>query len=512
MSIPSIVEFFTSKDYLGFDKLSPAQAALLRAVYGEEQDAEGCKWVKKCARGKRSTKEYNEVALVCGRRSGKSTLASGIACYEALLGGHEDYLSPGEPAVIAVISASLRQTSIIRRYIGAMLGRSPVLRDYIKNQTADSIELTNGVTIMTLPCSSRSIRGFAFPVVLADEIAYWSLEGYSDSDVDVMNAVRPAQGQFASPKLVMLSTPWIKKGVLWETFNRPRGALVWQARTVDMNPSIPRAFLRKERARDPIAYKREYEGQFTSAINCLFAAADIDRAMRRGYAELPPVPGMQYFGAIDPAFTRDSFTAFAAHCEGGRIIVDKAIEWKPSPSAPVDVNKVTGELAMLCRTYRIRRLWSDQYAAEPLKQVMRRGGVPLKTEVFSAQFKVQAYSSLRYLLAGGGIDLPDHEELRHQLKSVEEVRLPGGGVRIGAPQLRGEHDDLADALALLVQKVVPVSARRQPQRTRWVDYLRGGGPTYKSLGAKGPDYWAERAQMMPAYKRAQSADKDDTPQ
>ncbi|MBW1723295.1 MAG: hypothetical protein JRJ78_14725 [Deltaproteobacteria bacterium] len=490
MTRPDIVKFFRDPRFLNFP-LSPAQAAALKTFYGRSLIPAERRFMQKCLKGVyRPGKEYSEGALICGRRSGKSRLAAGIAIFEALFGGHQKFLAPGEVGTIPVVSASMRQTSVVKGYVSAMLKGSPLLKRHILNETADSVELSNGMTILCLPCSSKSIRGFSFPCVICDEIAYWPLEGFHNADVDVLDAIRPAMATFEKPKLILLSTPWLRRGELWELYKKPRGALVWQAATKLMNPTVSAAFLRRMKERDELAYKREFEARFTSAIAAMFDPEHVERAMSQGYLELEPLPGVRYFGSIDPAFTSDSFAVTIAHLQGGRIIVDLVREWKP----PVDLGRVTGELAELCGRYGLRFLWSDQYAAEPLKQVFAAGGVRIKTEVFTAQFKLRAFGGLRHLLAIGGIELPDHKELRRQLVSCEERRLPGGGVRIGAPSLRGEHDDLADALALLAEKITPLAARpvrRGPVRVG--EACRGRG----RQGQSRADYWLEQFRSMP---------------
>ena len=57
----------------------------------------------------------------------------------------------------------------------------------------NNISLSNGVDILTMPASYRSIRGVTAIAVLADEIAYWfSEEDSRNPDSEILAAVRPA--------------------------------------------------------------------------------------------------------------------------------------------------------------------------------------------------------------------------------------------------------------------------------------------------------------------------------
>ena len=482
---PDIVRFFRDKRFLNFP-LSVGQAASLKVLYGQELDPAEWQAMKRHLRIKYRRHEFREGVFVEGRRAGKSRRAAGLAIYEGIFGGHEKCLAPGETAVIPVISASKRQTQVVKNYALRMMKDSPALRPHIVNDTSEQIELANGISIMCLPCSSKNIRSFAFPAAVLDEVGFWRYEGYADADKDVLSAVRPAMIQFRRPKLLMISTPWIRAGELWRYYNQPRKEMmIWQSPTWEMNPLISRADLDDEFIEDPVGSNREYGALFTSAISAIFSPDHVERAMERGYTQLKPAYGARYFGAIDPAFTSDSFALVIGHIEYGRVIIDHVVEWKP----PVDLEVVTGELAKFCQLYGIRKLWSDQYAAEPLKQVFRRGGVNIETVVFTSQFKTAAYNTLRHLLSGNDIVLPAIHELKAQLLSCEEKRMPGGLVKLGAPG--GLHDDIVDALTLLCHKLTPAAARRPRRPVRMAEALRGKGSR-----VSGGQYWTQKFRAL----------------
>ena len=480
---PDVVRFFRDKRFLNFG-LSDAQAGALKVIYGQELTPIERRAVKPHLRTEYVRREHREAALVVGRRGGKSRISAGIALYESVFGGYEKYLAPGELGVIPVISSSMRQTSVVKNYVSSMLKNSPVLSPYVSNDTADGVELTNGLSLACLPCSSKGIRGFAFPCAVLDELGFWRYEGYVDSDRDVMDAVRPAQMQFANPKLIMISSPWIRRGVLWDTYRRPRrNCVVLQAPTWQWNPNITRADLNDEFEADPAAAAREYGAQFSTAITAKFAPADIERAMAGNYESIPPQSGIQYMAAIDPGGRVDSFTLAIGHIQDGAVIVDLAVEWP----APVDTEQVLHQLAGHLRTYRVKQLFSDPYGSDFLKTLLRQHGINIIQIAFTALLKSRSYSTLGYLLRNGAIALPAHQELQRQLQNIEERKQPGGGVTIGAPNMIGEHDDLADALALLVQQLTPNVTRQARRPVRMADFVRGKRPRMS-----GGQYWLQR--------------------
>lgn len=53
---------------------------------------------------------FNTALFLTGRRSGKSRITSIVACFEALLGGHEHNLAAGEQGKLLVISPTKAQS------------------------------------------------------------------------------------------------------------------------------------------------------------------------------------------------------------------------------------------------------------------------------------------------------------------------------------------------------------------------------------------------------------------
>jgi phage terminase large subunit-like protein len=75
-----------------------------------------------------------------------------------------------------IIAANRRQARTIFRYIRAMLRGVPILNALVTRETADTIDLSNGVTIEILTASFRTVRGYTLVAALADELAFWRNE------------------------------------------------------------------------------------------------------------------------------------------------------------------------------------------------------------------------------------------------------------------------------------------------------------------------------------------------
>ena len=84
------------------------------------------------------------IYLIAGRRSGKSFFIALCAVYQALFKDWRKHLSPGERAVILIVAADREQAKIVKRYCSGILEHSPLLKQFVTVDNADSLEPING--------------------------------------------------------------------------------------------------------------------------------------------------------------------------------------------------------------------------------------------------------------------------------------------------------------------------------------------------------------------------------
>jgi hypothetical protein len=279
---PTIIEFVTDPHLLGLN-VSPAQETVLRAIYALPMSDEGRDLYRACTgRQVPPVAPFGEVTVIAGARSGKdSRIAAPIVCYEALFGGHECHLARGERGVVALVAQDQRATRIAFSYIRDYLTKSTLLASMVEEVLASEISLTNGLTIACFPCTLRSLRGWSIPAAVMDELAFYRLEGQSDSDVEVQASIRRGMIAFPTTRLVKISTPYMKGGVLYEDFTRGFGQddpdlLVWRASSLVMNPSLRAARLEREHRLDPSRFAREYEAEFAEDVDAFLPVAWVD--------------------------------------------------------------------------------------------------------------------------------------------------------------------------------------------------------------------------------------------
>src|SRR5262245_19279717 len=156
------------------EPLTNAERTLFRSLTGREREPE---------------EQVRELTAVVGRRGGKSRAMATLATYIAGLCDHSGALSPGERGILLCVALDQKVAKIILDYAQANFERSPILRQLIKNRTADTLELTNDIYFEVRPASFRKLRGPTYIAVIADELAFWFTEtSYVNPDVEVLAA------------------------------------------------------------------------------------------------------------------------------------------------------------------------------------------------------------------------------------------------------------------------------------------------------------------------------------
>ena len=128
-------------------------------------------------------------------------MASVVAAYEAVVGAerHLEAVPKGEQVSIVVVANSRRQARICHRLITGYFER-PALRSLVVSNSADTLELSNGMAIRTLACTSRTARGEAVAVAIFDECGWYTdLDGSPMSGEELYDAIGPAPRSSTPP-------------------------------------------------------------------------------------------------------------------------------------------------------------------------------------------------------------------------------------------------------------------------------------------------------------------------
>lgn len=445
-----------------------AWCAFLAAVFGLEMtEAELAVYRRHTARALAPTVPAREAWLVAGRRAGKSRVAAAIAVYLACFRSYAEVLAPGEVGTLMVLAADRRQARTVLRYVVGLLEGVPMLRRQIVRRSAEAIELKNRIVIEVHTSNFGAVRGYTLVGAVCDEVAFWRSEESANPDVEILAALRPGMATVPGAMLVALSTPYARRGALWETHHRHYGdegadVLVWRAPTRAMNPTISEALLARAYAEDPASAAAEYGAEFRTDVEGLLAREAIEGATRSGRRELAPRAGLPYVAFVDPSGgSSDAMTLAVAHEEGGRAVLDALRECRP----PFSPEAVVAEFAATLRAYGLRRVTGDRYAGAWVRERFAAAGVEFSP---APSTKSELYLELVPALNSGRVELLDDVRLAAQLAALERRTTSAGRETVDHPP-RG-HDDLANAAAGAL--VLALRRARRPVTAFRVD--RGG--------------------------------------
>ncbi len=387
--------------------------------------------------------KYREAWLPIGRRGGKSRALALIAVYLAVCEDWTPYLVPGERGHIVVLAAQTKQARVIMNYVKAALGDER-LKGLVERDLAETIDLAGQVTIEVVTASISAVRSRTILCALCDEIAFWrSDETSANPDAEILNALRPAMATIPGALLLAASSPYARKGQLWEMYHRyygkPEGPLVWKAPTWIMNPTVPQSFLDEEYDRDPVAADAEYGAEFRSDVAAFITREAVEAAVHTGRIELAPGMGVQYRAFTDPSGgISDSMTLAIAHKEGDRIILDVLREARP----PFNPDTVVTEFTAVLRDYGITEVKGDHYAGEWPREAWRKNGI---SYIVSEYFKSDIYLNWLPILNAGRAELLDNSRLINQACALERKTSRSGKDSIDHPPMG--HDDVVNVAA-----------------------------------------------------------------
>jgi hypothetical protein len=418
--------------------------SFLKVLFGLSLDEQDIELFQQCtSRNDIPESGFTECWLVCGRRAGKSFIISLVAVFLACFVDWKPYLQHGEVGTVAICARDRAQCLTIFRYILRLLEGVRVLKPLIVRQTNELIELSNGINIEITTASYQTIRGRTLIAALLDEVAFWQSEG-SNPDSAVLSAIRPALGTVPGSMLLCASSPYARKGVLFDHHARYFGkngsdTLIWQSATRTMNPTFSQRTIDAATEKDPADARAEYYAEFRDDVSGWADRALIEAAVQRGVTVRAPLPGITYKAFADPSGgSKDSFTAAVAHAEGNDAILDCLIEVR----APFNPDEAVAQIADVLKSYGVRRCVSDRYAAQWPVAAFARHGITL---AHSERDRSQIYLDALPLFTTGRCRLLDNEKLVTQFAGLVRTTSPSGRDKIDHGKTGA--DDLCNSAA-----------------------------------------------------------------
>lgn len=233
-------------------------------------------------------------------------------------------------------------------------------------------------------------------------------------------------------------------------FGKPDAdCLVIRARGPDMNPTrwTPKR-CEDLRRRNPRAYRTDVEADFADPPTALLPSAHVDRAMRKGPAELAPVKGRHYVATMDPGGRASAWTfTITEATDETQLRVSVAKQWTKDEQGTFRAGPVMDEIAADCKRFGIADVWSDQYGVEATTALAEERGITLLVHDWSAENRWTAARTLQDKLEEQTLELPPNEDLRDDLVRIRK-KATQNGISIVVPQAGGRHCDFFPVLGL----------------------------------------------------------------
>jgi phage FluMu gp28-like protein len=374
-------------------------------------------------------------AFVSGRRVGKSRTASWLALWKAVT---------YSGAEVLVTAKAQRQSMELFNQIQSEMRTSDVSEDQwgVVRSTRTEINFDNGSRIIALPVGrdGSNIRGYGGQenMIIVDEAAF-----INDS---IFQEVLSPMMAVGGGTFILLSTPFGKKGFLYERFNDPK----WYTMQVpsSANPLIDDNFIDEQRQNlTSTQFKQEILGQFVESADSFFTR---DELMDCASESVEKTSNTTYLG-VDLASTGGDESVYVCIDDDGNVFHIEHTSDKPMTDA-------MGRIRELDSYYTFNKIMVDSTSLGQgtVDQVKEDLGNKVQGFKFTNEKKQSLYNTLKNQLQNGNITYPyipgkndkAGNKMVNQCLELEYSYTSSGKMRIEHPP--GGHDDFSDALSLAV--------------------------------------------------------------
>lgn len=273
-------------------------------------------------------RRYRESIAAIPRKSGKTTLAAGIALYCLVCDGEAG-------AQVYSAAYSKDQASLVYRIAAGMVQRSPKLSKHL--HAIDSVKRIifkkSGSFYRAIPAEAGNSHGFNASAVIFDEL-------HTQKHRDLYDVLRSSQGARKQPLFLSITTAGFDRhSVCYEVWNHARqvrdGILpdphflpllfetpddadwtaedVWRQANPNLGVSVSVEFLRDEcqRAKDSPAYENTFRNLYLNQwVEQATRWLSMEKWRACGVEEVPELDGEPCFCGLDLS-TRSDITALA---------------------------------------------------------------------------------------------------------------------------------------------------------------------------------------------------------
>jgi hypothetical protein len=324
-------------------------------------------------------KRPREIDVLAGIRTFKSLFAAVLAVW-ATRTVDTSRLGHGEIPRFSILSITKDLAHVIFRHLVGNLQARPHLRALLLEEpTADTALLR---TPSGRPMEVKVVAGAKAG---SSVVARWSagivydeatrMVGADEGVVNLEDTHAAVIGRLLpGAQAIKIGSPWAPFGPMYDeqvkSWKKPTPEIVViRARADWLNP----VWWTPERAEelrrsDPVAYQTDFLAEFADHEESLYGGL-LEACTRAEPLELPRLAGHEYVAAIDPATRGNAWTLAIATRTGRKKRIACVRQWKGSKVSPLRASQVLAEIAAVCRSYGITWAYTDQWAADPLRDI-----------------------------------------------------------------------------------------------------------------------------------------------
>lgn len=495
---------------------------------------------------------FNEAVIFAGRRGGKSQLVSAIADYKlyrllSIRSPHEHFnLVEGSPIEFTFLAqdsgGANRLYDKFKSDINGCPFFTPFLRktpgsknmEFVTEADKDKRDVLPSIKVGAYPCTTNAVRGPSSYFLALDEFAHFRNEKGSNSD-EVYEAAAPATMNFSNSKtgkleslILTITSPWKREGKAYDLYAEAMkkgpdsGIFTMMCSSAEMNPRSNSEYLRKKEVSAALTWRAEYGGQFLDSAESYVPLTSINRAIDRGR---PNTVSYQedkymkyYFWALDLGMKNDATALAIGHLDyvegtGIQLYYDyigrKMVGEAPYENAQeLPLEDVLNWMIELNAVMPCFKGCTDQHGGSMLTQLLKLNNIENFDLVhLNTGINSQMYYTLKGFLDQGRIRFPDVPIFEKELKSVEAEIISKYQIRVQAPNEKGAHDDMCDAVALVAYQ----ANQFMMNNPRQMDDIMNGGTIDPILYGMDFDPEVSSLSGYKAIERMRAMSRDNVP-
>ena len=388
---------------------------------------------------------YNDALIGMIKKSGKSSLASGVALYMLFCDPIFD-----EPNEIYSIASDKDQASIIWSKTKKAIERNPILLDSVKIYRDSIVVPSTGNIYKVLSSDSFSAHGLNPQVVIGDEI-------WNQKNRDLLDALQfsPTRKQplrfivtYAGTNTVTPLFELYEKGLNKEN---PKMYFHWSHKP--QVSWITKEFI-EERRRElpPAVFQRFWENKWTAGENSFFTREDVMQCRDEFLKpKFKGEEGNEYYYGCDLGLVKDRTVSVILHQdkESGVVIVDDIRTWSGDRNNPVKIVDIEEDMLIASKNFPKLNIivdpWNLKGTIERLKRYCK-----IEEFTFTGSNVEKLSRNLYYFIHNGLVKFFPHKQLERELLSLNLFQK-SYGYRFDHPS--SQYSDHAMALSVALMQI-----------------------------------------------------------